>query len=90
VAAHYRTLYHTNPPHTRLQLRGLDPAARYAVTLWTSFAGPEATFERGGDELMAVGLGIEPADPLPDDTRSPESRFIRGDFSFRLFDLRRV
>ena len=29
---------------------------------WTSFAAPVATADRAGDELMAVGLGIEPPD----------------------------
>jgi hypothetical protein len=51
---------------------------------------------RGGDELMAVGLGIEPRDPIPagaafDGIRMHEGmRVIRGDFEARLFELRRL
>ncbi|MFN8631031.1 MAG: GH36 C-terminal domain-containing protein [Chloroflexota bacterium] len=88
VAAHYRVLFRTCPWRTRLPLRGLDPDARYAVTAWTSFDEPAASFERGGDELMSIGLAIEPAEPFADD--GSDGRVVRGDFAFRLFDLRRL
>ena len=61
------------------------------MTAWSSFDQPLGTFERGGDELMRVGIGIEPPDPLPADARPPDGiRIVRGDFTFRLFDLRRI
>jgi alpha-galactosidase len=91
VAAHYRVLFRPLPVRDRLRLRGLDPAARYEVTAWDSFESPLGSFERGGDELMRVGLGIEPPDPLPAGAAPPDGvRLVRGDFAFRLFDLRRV
>ncbi len=76
----------------RLRLRGLDPAATYRVTTWMdSFEAPAATADRGGDELMAVGLGIEPPDmPFPRGESADGTRIVRGDFQARLFDLRRV
>jgi alpha-galactosidase len=90
VAAHYRVLSRPLPVRDRLRLRGLDPAARYEVTAWSSFAAPDGTFERGGDELMRVGVGIEPPDPAPAGALPPDGiRIVRGDFTFRLFDLRR-
>ena len=91
VAAHYRVLARPLPVRDRLRLRGLDPAARYEVTAWTSFEAPEGSFVRGGDELMRVGIGIEPPEPMPAGTEPPDGiRIIRGDFTFRLFDVRRV
>jgi alpha-galactosidase len=91
VAAHYRVLHRPLPVRDRLRLRGLDPAARYEVTAWSSFDKPLGIFERGGDELMRVGIGIEPPDPLPADAQPPDGiRVVRGDFTFRLFDLRRL
>jgi hypothetical protein len=39
---------------------------------------------------MAVGLGIEPPDPMPEGASSDGHREVRGDFTVRLFDLRRV
>lgn len=92
IVAHYRVLQRPWPHRDRLPVRGLDPRARYAVTCWTSFEAPMPTVERGGDELMAVGLGIEPPDPMPvgGDTGADGHRLVRGDFSFRLFDLRRL
>jgi alpha-galactosidase len=91
VAAHYRVLSRPLPARDRLRLRGLDPAARYQVTAWTSFEAPAGTFERGGDELMRVGIGIEPPDPLPVLAEHPDGiRIVRGDFTFRLFDVRRL
>jgi alpha-galactosidase len=90
VAAHYRVLYRPLPVRDRLRLRGLDPAARYEVTAWDAFDAPLGSFERGGDELMRVGIGIEPPDPLPALDEQPDGiRVVRGDFAFRLFDVRR-
>jgi hypothetical protein len=90
VAAHYRVLSRPMPVRDRLRLRGLDPAARYEVTAWDTFDRPLGTFERGGDELMRVGIGIEPSDPLPALDEFPDGiRLVRGDFAFRLFDVRR-
>jgi hypothetical protein len=77
------------PIRDRLRLRGLDPAARYAVTAWSTFDAPLGTFERGGDELMTVGIGIEPPEPLPAGA-TDGARIVRSDFNARLFDLRRL
>ena len=91
VAAHYRVLHRPLPVRDRLRLRDLDSAARYSVTAWSSFDEPLGSFERRGDELMRVGIGIEPPDLLPADARPPDGiRVVRGDFTFRLFDLRRI
>ena len=91
VAGHYRVLSRPLPARDRLRLRGLDPAATYEVTAWEGFASPLGTFERGGDELMNVGLSIEPLEPLPAGLEPPDGvRIVRGDFTFRLFDLRRT
>jgi len=61
-----------------VRLRGLDPAATYRVRPWPSSPGSgQAAW--GGDELMTVGLAIEPADP--------PTGVGRADFSARLFDL---
>jgi alpha-galactosidase len=90
VAAHYRVLQRPWPLRDRLIVRGLEASARYAVTCWTSFDTPMPTIERGGDELMAVGLGIEPPDPMPEGAYADGHRVVRGDFTFRLFDLRRL
>ena len=79
------------PTRDRLRLRGLDPDARYEVTAWDAFDAPLGSFERGGDELMRVGIGIEPPDPSAPGTQPPDGvRIVRGDFTFRLFDLRRI
>ena len=90
VVAHYRVLHRPWPHRDRLVVRGLDPAARYAVTCWDGFGAPMPTVERGGDELMTVGLGIEPPDPMPAGADADGHREVRGDFRARLFDLRRV
>ena len=91
VVGFYRVLHRPWPRRDRLPLRGLDPAASYEVTAWTSFEAPEGTVVRGGDELMRLGLRIEPPDPLPPDLQAPDGiRIVRGDFQFRLFDLRRL
>jgi hypothetical protein len=91
VVGFYRVLGHPLPRRDRLVVRGLDPSARYEVTAWSSFDGPDGTSVRGGDELLALGLRIEPPDPVPADAEQPDAvRLVRGDFQFRLFDLRRV
>jgi len=92
VAAFYRVLAQPIPVRSRLRLRGLDPDATYRVTTWLeSFEAPAATWDRAGDELLAVGIGLEPPDlPLPPDESFDGSRLVRGDFQARLFELRRV
>jgi alpha-galactosidase len=80
----YRVLTHALPGPSLLPLRGLDPAARYQVSLWPS--GDDAltrtnTLVRGGDELMAVGLFL--------DDHAWEAQ-ARGDFQARLFELEAV
>ena len=80
----YRTLSHPLPGPSLLRLRGLDPQASYRVTVW-----PEAddwvtranVLERGGDELMSLGLFL--------DDHARESQ-ARGDFQARIFELERV
>jgi alpha-galactosidase len=78
VAAHYRVLGRPVPRSDWLRLRGLDPLTTYRVTPWPDAAGLGGV-TRGGDELMRVGLGIEPADP--------PNGVAAGDFTARLFDL---
>ncbi len=91
IAGHYRVLAHPIPARSRLRLRGLDPGATYRVTTWTaSFGTPAGVIERRGDELMAVGLGIEPPDPLPEGAALDGIRIVRGDFQARLFELTRT
>ncbi len=91
VVGFYRVLSRPQPRRNRLALRGLDPAATYEVTVWTSFDGPDGSFVRGGDELMHLGLRLEPPDPPPAGPDFPDGiRIVRGDFQFRLFDLRRA
>jgi alpha-galactosidase len=91
IVGHYRVLAHPWPVRDRLRLRGLDPAAFYRVTTWTDgFETPVGTTERAGDELMAVGLGIEPPDPLPAGAMLDGHRIVRGDYQARLFELRRI
>jgi len=92
IVGHYRVLSHPLPARDRLRLRGLDPAARYRVTGWSStLATPDGVVERAGDELMAVGLGIEPREPAVDGIQMHEGfRVIRGDFEARLLELERV
>lgn len=88
IVGHYRVLAHPMPVRNRLRLRGLDPAATYRVTSWGSdFSGPGPAIERAGDELMAVGIGIHPPDPLPEGTEFDGIRLIYGDFHARLLDL---
>jgi alpha-galactosidase len=92
VVGFYRVLARPLPVRKRIRLRGLDPAATYRVTTWMdSFEAPVATADRAGDELMAIGIGIEPPDmPVPANTSPDGIRVVRGDFQARLFDLRRV
>jgi alpha-galactosidase len=90
IVGHYRVLAHPLPARNRLRLRGLDPAATYRVTAWETLEAPVGSVVRGGDELMAVGLGIEPPDPMPADGVFDAIRLIRGDFQTRLFELRRI
>jgi alpha-galactosidase len=93
VLGHYRVLSRPMPGRNRLLLRGLEPGARYELTAWYDFERPEPAIIRGGDELMALGLGIEPPDPLPPG-RPPwdfdGTRVVRHDFEARLFELRRL
>jgi alpha-galactosidase len=80
----YRALSRPLPGPGLLRLRGLDPAARYAVTVWPEADDPIVhgnTTERGGDELMRQGLFL--------DDRAKESP-LRGDFAAWIFELRRV
>ncbi len=80
----YRTLSVPLPGPSLLPLRGLDPEARYRVTVW-----PEADDvltrtnerERGGDELMSQGLFL--------DDHAWEAQ-VRGDFQARIFELVKV
>jgi alpha-galactosidase len=55
IAAYYRGLNRPNPGRRRLRLRGLDPSARYRVSLWPDTMG-NGPFQRGGDELMRAGI----------------------------------
>ena len=79
----YRTLTLPLPGPSLLRLRGLDPEARYRVTVW-----PEAddwvvranALVRGGDELMQQGLYL--------DDHAWESQ-ARGAFQARIFELTR-
>jgi alpha-galactosidase len=80
----YRVLSHTVPGPSLLRLRGLDATARYRISLWPQSDDALAranSLERGGDELMHVGLFL--------DDRSWESQ-ARGDFQARIFELEAV
>jgi alpha-galactosidase len=85
IVAHVRILERPVQPTDRLRLRGLDADVTYLVTSWPEPGddGADNTGDgitrRGGDLLMAVGLGLEPADPP---TGAP-----RGDFTARLWVL---
>ena len=89
IVGWYRTLSRPMPARDRLRLRGLDPAATYRVTCWAgSFGEPVGTFERAGDELMAVGLSIDPPDPELNPGRELDpGRMPAGDFQARIFEL---
>ncbi|HEY6568811.1 MAG TPA: alpha-galactosidase, partial [Candidatus Limnocylindrales bacterium] len=92
IVGFYRVLARPMPARDRLRLRGLDPAATYRVTTWMdTFGAPAATADRAGDELMAIGLGIEPPDmPFPIGEAADGTRIVRGDCQAPLFDLRRI
>ena len=80
----YRTLSVPLPGPGLLRLRGLDPDARYRVTLWPAADDALARaneLERGGDELMRQGLFL--------DDEAWQSQ-LRGDFQARIFELTRV
>jgi alpha-galactosidase len=84
VVGWYRTLSRPVPGPGLLRLRGLDPSARYRVTIWPSAEDALVranTLVRGGDDLMRVGLLLD------DDARESATR---GDFQARLFDLQAV
>jgi alpha-galactosidase len=91
VVGWYRVLARPLPVRNRLRLRGLDPAGTYRVTTWLDgFAAPAGTADRAGDELLAIGLGIEPPDlPMPRNESFDGTRIARGDFQARLFDITR-
>jgi alpha-galactosidase len=82
VVAHYQVLSRPVPRRDRLVVRGLDPSLDYRVSVWPAGDGPAGPAIRGGRELMAVGLPIQPPDPFP-------SRHL-ADFTARLFDLEAV
>jgi alpha-galactosidase len=84
VVGVYRLLNGPNPQAVRIALRGLDPSRAYHVSMWPRSEAERDCVrtdnegERGGDELMAVGLS------LADD---PFSSAGRGDFWSTLFVL---
>jgi alpha-galactosidase len=81
IVGWYRVLSHTVPGPAWLRLRGLDPASRYRVSVWPAAADAlvaSNALERGGDDLMQVGLLL--------DDRAWEAQ-ARGDFQARIFEL---
>jgi alpha-galactosidase len=61
IVGYYQVLNRPVPAPDRLRLRGLDPAAVYNVTGWPDSDDPlfrDNAGERGGDELMGVGLSL--------------------------------
>lgn len=80
----YRVLSHALPGPSLLRLRGLDPGARYQVTAWPDVDDTlrrSNELERGGDELLQVGLFL--------DDKAWEAQ-ARGDFQARIFELTMV
>jgi len=80
----YRTLSRPLPGPSLLRLRGLDPGARYDVSVWPEiddWISRANVMQRGGDELMWSGLFL--------DDHAWESQ-ERGDFAARVFELLRV
>ena len=72
------------PGPSVMRLRGLDPNARYGVSVWPEsddWVTRANAMERGGDELMSQGLFL--------DDHAWESQ-ARGDFQARIFELRTV
>jgi alpha-galactosidase len=81
LVGYYRVLNRPVPGPGRLRLRGLDPTASYRISLWPSTGdGLERanSLVRGGDELMSVGLFLDP---------DRGETATRGDFWARLFVL---
>lgn len=81
VVGWYRVLSRPQPGPRLLRLRGLDPEARYRVTVWPPRGDTLEqvnAIERGGDDLMAAGLFLD------DDGRESAER---GDFQARIFEL---
>jgi alpha-galactosidase len=81
IVGFYHVLQRPGAPTRRLPLRGLDAASVYRVTTWPAAGDPidrDNAGERGGDELMRVGL-------LLASERRHSTR--RGDFWSRLFVL---
>jgi alpha-galactosidase len=80
IVAHVRILERPVQPPDRLRLRGLDPLRTYRVERFPPADRPDSSrvVARGGDELIGVGLALEPddADAGP-----------RGDFSARIWVL---
>ena len=84
IVGWYRVLSRAVPGPGQLRLRGLDAARRYRVTVWPESKDALAranSLERGGDELMRVGLFL--------DDRAWQTQ-ARGDFQARLFELEAV
>ncbi len=84
VVGLYRVLNRPVPGPDRIRLRGLDPAARYRVSLWPETGDSlerANALVRGGDDLMTAGL-------LLATERHAAAR--RGDFWARLFVLEAV
>jgi alpha-galactosidase len=84
VVGWYRVLSRPQPGPGHLRLRGLDPVARYRVAVWPPRGDTLErinSIERGGDELMSVGLFLD------DDARESAAR---GDFQARIFDIEAV
>lgn len=86
AAGYFRLLARPNQGPFRLYLKGLDPAARYDLTVWEDGGFSEAdkrrnTGCRGGDELMYGGLFLD-----SDHAHIPQE----GDFFSELFLLRKI
>jgi len=81
IVAHVRILERPVQPPDRLQLRGLDPLRTYRVERFPRADRPASSLvvARGGDELIGVGLALE-----PDDAGAGHQR---GDFSARIWVL---
>jgi alpha-galactosidase len=61
IVLYVQTLNHPTPPTDHLRLRGLDPARVYAVSAWPDADDAvvrDNTGQRGGDELMSIGLSL--------------------------------
>ncbi len=81
IVGFYQVLSRVNVGPRRLRLRGLDPAAKYRVSVWPASSAPlEPNIEIGGDALMAAGLVIE--------SRRMSTQV--GDFHARLYVLTTV